>query len=59
MYYIGWLIITAILILWKKDLKGVAECRKYLLSAVRDERREIDTLREKYVALLHRKAVNQ
>jgi hypothetical protein len=59
MYYIGWLIIIAMLILWKRDLKGVAECRNYLLKAVRDERREIDVLREKYVKLLHKKAVNE
>ena len=59
MYYIGWLIIMAMLILWKRDIKGAVECHRYLLKAVRDERREIDTLREKYVALLHRRAANE
>jgi hypothetical protein len=58
MYYIGWLIISAMLILWKRDVKGAAECRRYLLKAVRDERREIDAMRDKYVALLGRKAAN-
>lgn len=52
MYYIGWFIIIAIVILWKRDLKEAKETHQYILEIFRKEQQEIEMLKERYSLMI-------
>ncbi len=53
MYYLGWLFFLLIFFLWRQDIRKVKETYRDILEQIRDERKELDTLREKYLNLIH------
>jgi len=52
MYYLSWALFIMILFLWRRDVKKVKESYRYILEEIRNERKELDLLREKYINLL-------
>ncbi len=52
MYYLSWILFLIVLFLWKRDIRKIKESYRYILDEMRKERKDLDTLREKYISLL-------
>ncbi len=55
MYYFGWILLIVILFLWRRDVQSAKKMHMYIMKLLRNERKEIDSLRDKYIALLNEK----
>jgi hypothetical protein len=53
-YYAGIALVFMIIFLWKRDKKKVAEAHMLLREALRLERNDLESLKEKYAALLNK-----
>ncbi len=54
MYYLGWIVLVLIVLFWRRDIKEAKETQKYLMEVFRKERKEFDSLKEKYHTILKR-----
>lgn len=54
MYYAGVALVLIIIFLWKRDIKKVRESHMLLREALKRERNDLESLKEKYAALLNK-----
>ncbi|KJU81765.1 hypothetical protein MBAV_006035 [Candidatus Magnetobacterium bavaricum] len=52
MYVLGWLFLILIISLWRRDVRAARDIYLRLISEVRRERAELETLKESYMMLL-------
>jgi hypothetical protein len=53
-YYAGLALVFIVIFLWKRDMKKVKEAHMLLKEALKRERSDLESLKEKYMALLNK-----